>query len=354
MQKIKNLEFLRVVFMLSVLWMHLTARLNSLVNSDLLNMFRINSQNGGKAVEGFFIISGFLLYITFKQEVTITEFIKKKFVRLSPVIIFTLALGFIASCFGLINFSMHSAIMTATFTNILANMNVGNWNCVGVTWFVSVLFWVSLLYFCIRKFTGKTTTANLIIGLLTIISYYLVLHVHNGSLGSPLETYFGIFNVGLLRGFGGIGLGYFLGTWFKDNYTEIQNKIVTTKGKLLYTIAEITLMLAVISELFVINSPHKYNFSIVILIFMLITLFVIRKGYLSQLLNKDWCVFLGRYTYSIYITHILFFILMEKLIKFSGELALIPTILLPIIFGVLVYHFVEVPAGKYLKKKLLN
>ena len=62
MQKIKNIEFLRLVFMLSVVWMHLTAEISKTTGLDCYKEFAGHFANGGKAVDGFFIISGFLFY----------------------------------------------------------------------------------------------------------------------------------------------------------------------------------------------------------------------------------------------------------------------------------------------------
>lgn len=56
MQKIKNIEFLRLVFMLSVVWMHLTAEISKTTGLDCYKEFARHFANGGKAVDGFFII----------------------------------------------------------------------------------------------------------------------------------------------------------------------------------------------------------------------------------------------------------------------------------------------------------
>lgn len=62
MQKIKNIEFLRVLFMFSAVWMHMLSKIAKATNLDIYNTLAYNANNGGKAVDGFFLISGFLLY----------------------------------------------------------------------------------------------------------------------------------------------------------------------------------------------------------------------------------------------------------------------------------------------------
>lgn len=261
-------------------------------------------------------------------------------------------MGFIASLFGVIKFSFHSAILTLTFTNVLTDMSIGNWDGLGVTWFVGVLFWVLLFYFYLTKNFDKKYV-NLIFGVITIVSYFLVLKTHHGSLGSPHKTFYGIFNVGFLRGFADIGVGYFIGQWYKDNYSSIQNNICSFKQKIAYTALELLFLGIVIVELFILNSQHKYNLAIVIDIIILTLLFLLKRGFISEFVNRDWCVNLAKYSYSIYIVHMFIFdVLYNFIIKFSGSWYLCPTLfLIPVVVGVLMYHFVEVPCARFLKKK---
>lgn len=352
MSKIKNIEFLRIVFMFAVVLMHYTAKWAKLIDVDSIGHIAKHFSNGGKAVDGFFIISGFLLYFTLKNSTTIIDFIKKKILRLSPVIIFSVIVGFIASLFGLMKFSFHSALMTMTFTNVLADMSIGNWDELAVTWYVSVLFWVSLLYFYLMKNFDKKYT-NLAIGILSVVSYYVALKAHQGSLGNPHATFLGIINLGFLRGFGGIGLGYFIAQWYKDNYNAIVNKICSVKEQCGYTFLEIIFLVAVFLELFILNSQHKYNFAIVIDIAILFILFLLKRGYVSQFLDNNFVASISKYTYSIYIIHMLLFKLLSSIIvQFVDCYYLFPILFIAVIvFGVITYHFVEAPCARYLKKK---
>lgn len=355
MQKIKNIEFLRLLFMLAIVLMHYTSKSFKLIDIESIEHIARHLSNAGKAVDGFFIISGFLLYLTFKNSTTIIDFIKKKILRLSPVIIYSVIVGLVASLFGLMHFSFHSALMTITFTNVLTDMSVGNWNGLAVTWYVSVLFWVSLLYFYLMKNFDKKYT-NLVIGILSFVSYYVALKVHQGSLRDPHETFLGIINIGFLRGFGGIGLGYFIAQWYKDNYTSIENKICSVKQKWGYTLLEVIFLSAVFLELFILNSQYKYNFAIVIDMVLLFILFLLKRGYVSQFFDNNFVVNLSKYTYSIYVTHLLLFRLMKNFILNSAnEWYLFPVLLVSaIVLGVFTYHFVEVPSAKFLKKKWFN
>lgn len=355
MQKIKNIEFLRVIFLIAILLMHYINKIYTITEVKVYGDFVQYLGNAAKAVDGFFIISGFLLFLTFKNSTTIIDFIKKKILRLSPVIIYSVIVGLVASLFGLMHFSFHSALMTITFTNVLTDMSVGNWNELAATWYVSVLFWVSLLYFYLMKNFDKKYI-NLVIAVLSVVSYYIVLKMHHGSLAGPHLTLHEVFNVGVLRGFGGIGLGYFIAQWYKDNYTSIENKICSIKQKWGYTLLEIIFLSAVFLELYLLNSPRRYNFAIVIDMAVLFILFLLKRGYVSQFFDNNFVVNLSKYTYSIYVTHLLLFRLMKNFILNSAnEWYLFPVLLVSaIVLGVFTYHFVEVPSAKFLKKKWFN
>ena len=73
--KMMNLEFLRIVFTFAVVWCHFIVK------------FKI-WQSGWLGVEFFFILSGFLLVLTFKPEKTVVSFIKNKWMRFAPLTLF--------------------------------------------------------------------------------------------------------------------------------------------------------------------------------------------------------------------------------------------------------------------------
>lgn len=218
-----------------------------------------------------------------------------------------------------------------------------------MAWYVGVLFWVSLFYFSTIKYIPKKY-ANYIIGTISVTSYFIALNIHSGSLGSPQYT-FGIFNMGFLRGFAGIGLGYFIGLWFKDNYSSLQNKVLNLKQKIEYTICEMLLLFVVVWELILHNTSHKYNISIVVFIVVLFILFILKGGLISNLFENNFSVYVAKYSYSVYITHLLVFALIKPHISTMGSFSIIPALIIPILFGVFTYHFVEEPCANYLKKK---
>ena len=97
MQKIKNIEFLRIIGCIAIILLHLfeNARLHGLFGDiEIYDKLYCMTSNGQKAVDLFFIISGFFFALKFNPAKSIWEFLKHKFIRLYPVLIF----GIITKC----------------------------------------------------------------------------------------------------------------------------------------------------------------------------------------------------------------------------------------------------------------
>ena len=73
----------------------------------------LSQHNGNKAVEFFFIISGFFLIYGFNKNLSTFDFIKKKIIRLSPLMLFFNIIYIIISLFT-------KSIKYDTYNNILS------------------------------------------------------------------------------------------------------------------------------------------------------------------------------------------------------------------------------------------
>jgi len=88
-------------------------------------------------------------------------------------------------------------------------------------------------------------------------------------------------------------------------------------------------------------------------------LFVNQKGYLSKLFNQNLSVFLGKYSYSIFIIHpVVLNLFREYIWKIHPNFVIsypIINLFVPLVCsvlaGIVVYHLVEKPAYNYLKSK---
>ncbi len=359
MTKIKNIEFLRIVGCLAIILRHLfnNAKLHGIFADINLydHLFKMTC-NGQKAVDLFFILSGVFFVITLNLKTSMWDFIKKKLIRLYPVLIFGFILYFIASITGYMKFSFYDNILS--FFMLSGTGMVLQVKNMGAFWYVSSMFWVLLLLFYLLK-NYERKNVNLFVALSVFLVYSILIQAKGGKINNHEQTFYYIFNVGMMRAIGGIGLGYFIGAWYKENIQKIKEIKFSLSKKLCVTGLEFICLFFIINNL----CFHKfkfYNHMVFILAFVvIITLFLLNKGYISRMLSKDIWVNLAKYTYSLYMMHIFVYDLLKNtiwtyhkdfvyahpvvniLIALSGAL----------ILGVATYHFVEVPAAQWLKQK---
>lgn len=361
MQKIKNIEFLRCILMFGIVLLHIfsTHKWSFGKLYPDISMYHLLKDcfcHGNIGVEGFFIISGFFLVLTFKNTTNIIDFIKKKYIRLSPVILFSTILCLIGLCLHTMHFKLIPNVLTIFLLN-----NFGWCWCAGsnpVLWYTSALFFGLLVYFCILKYF-PVKYKSLLFSLLIIISYSLALYFQGGRFFKPCTNYY-IFNAGVLRALGGIGVGCLIGDFYKSYIKQIQNVSLAFWQKLIITILEILILLFVV---FWIMIPHQQiNPMIFVVLFsFLLILFVSQKGFLAKFTNNDFWVFLGKYQYSLYCLHFvitkilgigLWTVYPEFVHKYPS-LPIFITLFMSIIMSIFTYHFIEEPCAKYLTNKFL-
>ena len=298
MPKIKNVEILRFIFILQIGLCHLICSkgfFNTLANN--VPLYKDLGQTAGKGaygVEFFFIIAGFFLVYTFK-DISVKEFIIKKIKRLLPPVALSLFVLLIVTLFtgNTKHFDLYISIFTLTFTSHLGFLH----NQRGYIWFSSALFWGLIFYFyCIKYFSAKYN--NLIFAILAILSYAILLNLPHGF-GNVTPNVFNFLNVGLLRAIGGIGVGYFIGCWYKNNHEAIKNTCVNNIQKIMYTAAEAFLLYFIT----IYRSFHTFRHNTMIFIYAFIALFILfllKRGYISKLFDCNLSAGLGKYTYCIY------------------------------------------------------
>ena len=363
MEKIKNIEFLRVFLISSIVLLHMfidrTWCLCTLFPDVSLyqNISKAiaHSNNG---VEGFFIIAGFLLVLTFKQQIKLKDFILKKYIRLSPVILFSMILCFIGFLLGTMNFDWGANILTVLLVNQFGLKFVCGQN--PILWFTSVLFAGLLIYFCIIKFLSSPKKYALISGMV-LVSYGIIEILQHGSFANPLKNYYHFFNIGFLRAIGGIGLGCLVGFLYKYIVSKSEKNKFGLSTKIFCTLSELLLTCFVIWWCIGVHKRIN-NLFFVFSFALLLILFIFKKGYFSQILNKDLWVFLGRFQYSIYVIHYVVIRILGLFIWKNQPMFVVSHPILPIFFtlcvilviGVLTYYMVELPCTNFLKQKFLR
>ena len=220
----KNIEIFRIIFALIIVVYHLFNSFSALYaiypDSSLYSYLRYNAGEAGHtAVDLFFIISGFLLVMTFNKTLTVIEFLKKKFIRLFPVLFFSFIVCWILHQFHLYGFNKYGNILSLFFLN---NIGVTTYKGLPASWFVSVLVAVSTFYFYIMKHFEKKYT-DLITCLLIIFSYAFLTHALNNAIDRGLCQFCYVFSFGIMRGLGGIGLGILIANIYNECSASYNN-----------------------------------------------------------------------------------------------------------------------------------
>ena len=147
MDKIKNIEFLRIIGCMAVILLHLFTRMHigALDDIEIYNKLYGMTRNGNKAVDLFFILSGLFFCYKLNLKASMFEFIKHKVLRLWSVLIFIIFLYFIFSLFGIINFNFYHFLLCFLGLNGTSLVTVGAG--VVVFWYISAMLFVLAFYY---------------------------------------------------------------------------------------------------------------------------------------------------------------------------------------------------------------
>lgn len=363
MNKLKNIEFLRTYLITAIVMLHVfvsSAWSFSKVfpQSDIYQVLHDCFAASNNCVEGFFIIAGFLLFYTFKPKTSLKEFIIKKYIRLSPVILFATLLCILGWALGVMHFKLIPNILTILLLNHFGICwAVG---CMAVLWYVSAMFSALLLYFSILKYISHKYQKYLIV-CLAMLGYIILEYLQKGRFSDPYHNYYYIFNIGFLRAIGGTGLGCLIGLGL-DKFKTCDTKIILNKIMVI-TITFFEFLFMAFMFWWTLCPHAKINNIVFVVIFaILFILFILQKGYITKFFNKDIWVSLGKYSYSIYVIHYPVGKILVKSIwrhhsQFVYSYPFVPIILTLaaiLAVGVFAYYMVELPCAGFLKDRLIR
>jgi peptidoglycan/LPS O-acetylase OafA/YrhL len=371
-----NVEFLRFIFCIGILLCHASVGgHNTFANEFVTNHFLGMSF----AVNFFFVIGGYLLFFqTLKKDLTIRDFIVKKYIRLLPVIIFSMLMIPIYRKFGLVSqrFNFRDSflslflIRTVGLYNDAKNFDLFYTNA--HLWYIGPLFWTSLFYFSISKSFDRNKT-NLVIAIIT----YVLFLSHANTIKVIIPEY-------AVRALSNMGLGYFVGLLanYHSNLIGRREGDVYGGGKEMrrkresysnvyraaITCVEGFLFLEIFKVLFIKTKPwREFEFYYSMCFAVLLFLFSIKIGWLSRLTNNRIMGSLSKYCYSIYVMQYSVQILLAKDNRLGESkiyLSFVNThpvvdiivnyVILEFIVGIVVYHLVEKPCYKYLERKFIQ
>ncbi|WP_163323675.1 acyltransferase family protein [Draconibacterium mangrovi] len=353
--RITKLDGLRGIFCLMIILFHYK---EDFLPSYLYNNFFIRESY--LAVDFFFVLSGFVISYNYNTIKTIGEFItyiKKRFIRLYPLLLFSTTAFFLTDLF--FNYFLPTYISTVepfyalfkkyldtiAFTNstpILGNtfgMNPPSWS-ISAEMISYIIFGFSMV-FIPKKYTRPF--------LMTIIILSAVFLIINGWLFEIKG------DLSFLRGFISFNIGYFV--WlFSLKKFKINNSLE-------FILPILFLFLLFISFNVTGLSKNIVSYAIIPLYFGFSVLtFLKTDGVLSKLLESKPLKFLGDISYSIYLNHFIILILVpEGIVTFLGLsktnfhliLIFIISVTLIILYSFFTYKVVESRGASYLKKKLL-
>jgi peptidoglycan/LPS O-acetylase OafA/YrhL len=312
---------------------------------DLYGTVKANTEYSHLYVDFFFLLSGFFLFLGKEKHknTSWTSFMIRRLIRLYPVFAFSIILS--SAIRTDIPYSTHVLDLLLMQCNGLLLVQGCNFNA----WYVSSLFWGGALYFYVIKNYAEKN-AEFFIALMIYASLYITVRVP--VLGTDVYTSC------MLRAFYGIGIGYFVGVLFSTIKKESSLSSPRKRETFAYTCIEFCVLYFIIRNAVFVKSA-SCNFWMFLMAFIaLIWLFLIKKGMISNLCDKQVFHFCGKYAYSIYIMQDLSFRFSRKTIwcyrdfvNSHHNLAVFCGLVVSIMLGVITYHWIEKPFGTLLNRR---
>ncbi|MDQ6477293.1 acyltransferase [Dyadobacter sp. LHD-138] len=346
-QRVEQLDGLRGIFSILVIAHHHNAFRDSIFYN---NFFVINSS---LFVDFFFVLSGFVIAMNYVEKLNSTEsfisFIKKRFIRLYPLLFFTEVLFIVANLIGnqstLKNatdlplfYYLQSGLDTLTFMG--STPILGDWMGINYpAWSISsemisyVVFGIVLVLLPAKKYWVFALISVACVGFIVFKDEYMLVYDY-GFIRGLLCFCMGIFTFALLR---------------EKSFT--------------LTLYEIPYLILLVGAMY---ATHHYEWNLIRLIFPVlfalgIIIFASSSGIVTKLLSSKPFQYLGRISYSIYLNHAIVLIFVNiclfRVLKWQPTesriaLSLTISIVLTIFYSHFTYEFIEKRFGKFLKNKL--
>ena len=263
-------------------------------------------RGGYLAVEGFFLISGFL----FMQ--SLEKYEQTGAYPACPKVVFHRYLGIL---YWLLPAVVLDAVLVAinvemlSFLDVLAQLprllfeivplqmaGFSPWCVTGVSWYISSLL-LSVLFFYPLARRNPRAFAQELCPIVAVV-FYGVLCAAVGHLANPGEWLFGIVRRGLVRGLADMALGCFL----YECIRATKNEIVTGFRRALYTIAA-TVSAFVCVFIMVFMGRSVCDFLFVPVAFAFLYLALGQKTVFALFLNHDWSKHIGTVSTVVFLVH---------------------------------------------------
>jgi peptidoglycan/LPS O-acetylase OafA/YrhL len=242
-------------------------------------------------VDFFFILSGFVISLTYSSSVTtfseIFTFLRRRIARIYPMYLLTLLIFLVPAALGISRGKVHGVSSIIQDALLVKSWplhselpyNFPAWS-VSVEWAMYLLF--PILMLLVRRFGNLTLVALIITGFVSV-EYTL----ESGLINPPLW----FANISPIRALPAFSAGVLIARTFRS--IEIPQAALI--GALLFAVTITTMIL------------HTQNYAILLL--MAATIFVTANSYVSgipTLLDSRFCRKLGNASYSLYMLHAIF------------------------------------------------
>ena len=310
LDSLRGFAALFVVFLHSY-WSHDFYFLNFIRNSYLF-------------VDLFFILSGFVIIYNYHDKllyntISIKQFVLKRFYRLWPLH-FSILLVFLFLEFTKFIFSTYFGI---SGTNIPFSENNG------IAFFANLFFFQSFNTFQDATFNGPSWSISVefftyIFFAVSIIMFKnkINLYKYFSLIVIITSSYFLYFEIGHLSVTHDFGLirclfGFFSGIIIFYLYNSSLNFYSRIKNinYFTWTIIELFTIFFLIYSLSWKDEVNRLDFISFALFFIIIYLFIFSKGLVSKLLNYRLFTYLGKISFSIYMVHYFYSILLNNFLK---------------------------------------
>jgi peptidoglycan/LPS O-acetylase OafA/YrhL len=316
------IDVFRGIFSSLIILFHLRGFTSALLVN---NSFIANSD---LFVDFFFILSGFVMAFKYEQVNTggeLLTFLKKRFLRIYPLhfivlvcfIAIELLKGLASSYVHVNKLSNESNNIYTVITNLLLlnsvkfpGINDVSWNI--ASWSISAEAISYLVFGCTVLAINKYrigAAKNYVYAAVLLVAAFALYNVKNN-----FELIY-TFDYGFLRGI----IGFFTGVLCYKAYRQMA--WLKTISSTWFHIIEPLFVLLIIVAVCYGDSMKPYGFAYEILFFIVVIIFALERGWISNLLNRSKLLHLsGKYSYSIYMTHTLllslFNIVFIRVLKF--------------------------------------
>lgn len=316
-------------------------------------------RKGYTFVDFFFVLSGFVITYNYYVLPSFQEFkvfMKKRFIRLYPMLLFSVAVYFLfrlsaiyffpsvvdsGTSFGGLTMKALDSLLFTNSTPILGSttgLNMPSWSISSEM--------ISYAIFGIIALVPGMRTRNIIYLVFLLVA--MVFLFHSGTL-------FKLGDYGFVRGLYSFLLGYFI--W-----------LITRQNFRLHSKLQYTIPFLVFAGLYLLASTQErgnslpFEFAVPLVFGVSILILLKSEGLLSKLLNSRPTQFLGAISYSLYLNHFLITLVVPQLLfkflrlennTFYQFCVFCVVLALSISYSYLTYTYVELRGGRLLKKWML-